>query len=364
MQKRFSWCLWLALALACGCRTPPRATPAFSRFTGIDRFDQFTRTTNAAGETVLLSPPIPAGMNWDQLVVAWNVDAPPGAWLRLEAAALRPGHPTRFYHLADWSPDNRAFPRASPEAQTDNDGEVETDTLSLAQPATAVQLRLTLGGPGDPPPRLKYLGLSFCNTRVPPPLHPPNRAAWGKSVPTPAFSQHGWTGSHGWCSPTALAMVLAHWAEVLHRPELAPPVPAVAAGVYDQNYGGTGNWPFNTAFAGAFPGLRALVTRFDDLSEVEEWTAAGVPVILSTRWDQLAPGRPPDGSGHLIVCTGFTPNGDLLVNDPATAVARLATQPRVYRRENVLRAWAQSHHTVYLVYPETLSPPVNQYRQW
>ena len=62
-------------------------------------------------------------------------------------------------------------------------------------------------------------------------------------------------------------------------------VPQVAASVYDQGFGGTGNWPFNTAFAGGFSGMRSCVTRLDDLSEVENWIAAGLPVILSTRWD-------------------------------------------------------------------------------
>jgi len=42
-------------------------------------------------------------------------------------------------------------------------------------------------------------------------------------------------------------------------------------------------------------------------------------VILSARWDWLQPGRPRDNDGHLIVCIGFTKNGDVVINDPANA---------------------------------------------
>ena len=135
-------------------------------------------------------------------------------------------------------------------------------------------------------------------------------------------------------------MVLSRWAEVLYRPEMNQTVPQVAAAVYDQGYAGTGNWPFNTAFAGSFSGMRSYVTRLDDLSEVEDWIAAGIPVILSTRWDWLKPGRLPDVDGHLVVCIGFTENGDVVINDPATRLDRGESVQRVlHGAENVLHAW-------------------------
>ena len=365
MPQRPVILLLLILAFACGCRTVPVTSHStFSRFTGLDHFDTFARSQTTNGETILLSPPLPAGMDWNQLVVSWNATAPPGTWLKIEAAALSPGHRTKFFNLGLWSPDNLAFPRTSQSDQTDPDGTVNVDTLELLHPAQAVQIRLTLGGAAAIIPTLKFLGLSFCNPRVPPPHHPPNHAAWGKTIPTPGYSQRGWPDGQGWCSPTSLTMVLARWADVLHRPDLKLPVPATAAAVFDQDFGGTGNWPFNTAFAGSFPGLRAEVTRLDDLSEVEDWIAAGLPVILSTRWDYLAPGRPSDSTGHLIVCTGFTSAGDVIVNDPAIRLDRHPTVQCTYRRADILRAWAQSHHTVYLVYPETATLPGNRFAQW
>jgi len=353
----------LAGTLACGCRTFPSSGPG-SRFVAMERFDSFLHSVTPSGETVWLSPPISAGMHWDQLIVSWNATAPAGTFLKVEAAALRAGHTTGFYQLGNWSPDNGIFPRSSQPGKADANGRVKVDTLALRQPAEAVRLRLTLGGTNHLIPAVKYIGLSFENTHISPAPLQPNRAAWGRVIATPMLSQHGWPGAKGWCSPTAVAMVLARWAKVLSRSELNVPVPVVAAAVYDRAYAGTGNWPFNTAYAGEWPGMRGYVTRFDDLSEVEDWIAAGIPVILSVRWDLLAPGRPRDPDGHLLVCTGFTTNGDVVVNDPATPPGHPEMGQHIYQRSAVLRAWAQSHHTVYLIYPEGARLPANRQSQW
>jgi len=152
--------------------------------------------------------------------------------------------------------------------------------------------------------------------------------------------------------------------EILNRPEMNLTVPEVAAKVYDNDFSGTGNWPFNTAFAGSFRGMRSYVSRFDDLSEVEDWIAAGIPVILSARWDLLQPGRPLDANGHLIVCIGFTENGDVVINDPATRLEKGESVRRIYKRADVIHSWTKSHNAVYLVYPETEKIPANRYGHW
>lgn len=363
------WLLLSALALAfwgctSGCTSVTVAPPRpFSQFIGLTNFSAFLRTRADPGETVLLSPEIRSAMPWNQLIVSWNADAPPNTFLRLEAAAAIAGRPTAYYNLGQWSPDGR-FPRTSVRGQQDANGRVDTDTLKLNEPADTVRLRITLGGASGVLPALKSLGLCASAPRPPAIARPPHRAAWGKLVATPERSQHGYPEARGWCSPAALSMVLAHWAEVLHRPEMNLPVPQVAAAVYDRAFAGTGNWPFNTAFAGSFRGMRAYVTRFDDLSEVEDWIAAGIPVILSAPWDLLEPGRPPDSAGHLIVCVGFTGRGDVVVNDPAARLDRGETVRRIYRRQNVIRAWSKSLNTVYLIYPENAPIPRNSFGHW
>jgi hypothetical protein len=355
----------VSLALLSGCRTAPApGDTAFSHFVGMDNFSAFTRSQLEGRETILLSPEIKSGIPWNELIVSWNVESPPGSFVKVEASAISAGHATKFYDLADWSIDNKVFPRSSARNQKDADGSVRTDTLVLTHPADAVQLRVTLGGTDDSRPALKFLGASFSNTKVATATQPPNHAAWGKVVPTPERSQHGYPGANGWCSPAALSMALARWSEILNRPEMDLTVPRVAADVYDAGYDGTGNWAFNTAFAGGFSGMKSYVTRFDDLAEVEEWIAAGIPVILSGRWDWLRPGRLPDAAGHLIVCVGFTENGDVIANDPAAHLDRGQTLRQIYKREDVMRSWSHSHHTVYLIYPTTAKIPENRFGHW
>ena len=249
----------------------------FSNFVGLEDFSGFTRSQGVDGQEILLSPEIKSRIPWNELIVSWNAEAPAGSFVKIEASAQLSNHQTRFYMLGNWSPDGRTFPRTSVRGQKDPDGDVNTDTLILNQPASAVQIRVTLGGTNGAMPTLRFLGLSFSNTKVPTANRPPNHAAWGKIISTPERSQHGYPNGKGWCSPTSLSMTLARWADVLHRPEMNLTVPEVAAAVYDADYRGTGNWPFNAAFAGSFPGMRSYVTRFDDLSEVEDWIVAGIP---------------------------------------------------------------------------------------
>lgn len=363
MLKRFPVLILLAAVALTGCKTiSPMTKSKFSSFKGLDSFSNFTASTNAQGETVLLSPEIPAGMDWNNLIVSWNADAPPGTFLRVETQAITPNHRTKFYTMGMWSPDNAAFPRTSVRHQKDADGDVNTDTLELYQFANAAQLRVTLGGANGALPSLKFLGLSFSNTKVTPPAGEPDRAAWGKIIPTPEISQNAYPEEQGWCSPTSLTMDLQRWSKVLDRPEMRLDVPQVAASVYDDAYHGTGNWPFNTAFAGSFPDMRAYVTRFNNMSELEEWIVAGIPVIISAPWEMLEPGRPPASGGHLTVCIGFTKDGDVVINDPGTNPKKSVRH--VYKRENVIHAWAQSHNTVYLVYPVSAQIPENKFGQW
>lgn len=334
----------------------------FACFKGFDKFSKFTRSTNANGETVLLSPRIKAEMDWNELIVSWNADAPTGTFVNVQARAIAPDHKTKFYTMGLWSPDNAAFPRTSVRHQKDADGDVRTDTLELSQFANAAQIRVTLGGANGARPSLKFLGLSFSNTKVTPPVCAPDLEAWGKVIATPEKSQNAYPEEEGWCSPTSLTMVLERWANVLNRPEMNLDVPQVAAAVYDEAYHGTGNWPFNTAFAGSFKGMRAYVTRFNCMSELERWIGRGIPVIISAPWGMLDPSRASTGNGHLTVCIGFTKDGDVVDNDPGTNPRKSVRH--IYKRKDVIRAWARSHNTVYLIYPVSAKIPKDRFGQW
>ena len=110
--------------------------------------------------------------------------------------------------------------------------------------------------------------------------------------------------------------------------------------------------------------MRAYVTRLGDISELEDWVAAGIPVILSVS-SYLANDRTngPD-NGHLIICVGFTDKGDVVVNDPGVSVKRNVRARRVFVREKVAKAWNKSKNAVYLIYPESAKTPVDRLGHW
>lgn len=365
MLKLLNFVLVLTLTALTGCRSlPVSGHKAYSQFIGHTEFSTFAHTENEDGETVLLSPEIKTRAGWNELVLSWNLDAPAGTFLKVEASAFYADRATKFYSLGTWSPDDQAFPRASVRNQKDSDGDVRADTLTLTQPANAVQIRLTLGGTNPISPTLKFLGISFCNTNVTPAGLAPNRAAWGEIIPVVERSQQSYPGGSGWCSPTSLSMALNYWATKEHKHEWNLDAPQVAAGVSDHGFKFlTGNWTFNTAFAGSLDGMRAYVTRFSDISELEQWIAAGIPVIISARYDLLQDGRADDFNGHLTVVRGFTESGDLVINDPWTDV-KVESVRHIYKRANVIRAWATSRNTVYLVYPIGTKIPKDKFGHW
>jgi len=330
------------------------------QFIGFKSFSAFKKTPGArAGESVLTSPEIVARINWNELIASWNAETPNAAYLRVEVRALHPAGPTKYYTMGLWAADTNRYPRESVLNQKDADGDVKTDTLLLKQPCDRLQIRLTLGGDEGQQPRLKFLGLDLTDTTSTPSALPSNPAALGKTFPVPERTQMAYMNGAVLCSPTAVSMVMAYWATQLRRPELDHDASAIADAVYDAKWPGTGNWPFNTAYAGSFRGIRAYVTRLSDLSEVEAWVAAGVPVVLSVCADRLHH-RGPGPNGHLIVCVGFTDTGDPVVNDPGVS----SNIRRVYPRKDLIYAWAHSHNAVYLIYPENSEIPKDRFGHW
>ena len=323
-------------------------------FQALIDFSAFQRTTNrATGEVVLESDWIRALFAWDELVVSWNAMTPPGTGLKFEARAMASERTTKFYNLGLWADDTVEQRRESVVGQKDEDGDVLTDTLVLRQPTEQMQLRITLlSAANGALPTLKLVGLSFLNRSKPVAARPPFKKAWGKSLPVPERSQLSYPEGRDWCSPTSVSMVLSYWSQRLNRPELDVDVPEVAAGVFDRNWPGTGNWPFNTAFAGRFPGMQGFVTRLSDIAELEALVAAGVPPIISVSYDVLHGRATDQGNGHLVVCVGFTETGDSIVNDPWAQFEKGDKVRLIVPRANLARAWAHSRWTVYLIRPE------------
>lgn len=351
------------------------------------------------------SPVVTPGHRATELVPSWNAVTPPGTRIQVEArATLDDGSDTGWLVLARWSSDNGGegatqesqdpqgpdaprAPRTSVSGQESESWAVETDTLVArdGRLITEWQVRVHLHGTGPEgyPPRLTLVA-GVASDESPdtadspeggiPTSVPTGIPARTLAVPTLSQMRHRghypqWDGGgSSWCSPTSLAMVLRYWGTgpapadtawvQAHDDPQDTVVDAVAREVFDPAYGGAGNWAFNTAYAARF-GLEAYVTRLRSLREAEQFIAAGIPVIASVSFEEDAlPGAGYDTQGHLLVIVGFTGDGDVVVNDPASHLLPDNDQVRTtYSRKPFERAWLRPTGTVYVLHPPDVPLP-------
>lgn len=322
--------------------SPLRSNAAYSKLEGFDASAMVARA-GQMGITEIAHP----GFPWSEVIVSWNADSPKAAVdlrLQLEPKPLdRSG-----FQLANWAPG--AATSSSGKNQKQTAGVLKIDTLQLFRPASGVSLSTGAGA-------LKFVTFCFSDRNAP--LPPLSKVPEMAPLAVPELFQCSYPNGQNICSPTAVTMILNYWSVKRNRSDLAVNVPTVAAGVHDANCG-EGNWAFNTAYAGSFPGMRAYVTRLTDSSELREWLAAGVPVACSGSHYLLQGRERPKGDrGHIFVVVGFTNAGDVIVNDPGRHQVR-----QVYKLKNFEKAWDTSGRTVYLIYPEAMKAPEDRLGHW
>jgi hypothetical protein len=297
---------------------------------------------------------------FNEAIVSWNVSPTAGAHVTIEARAKGEGYETKWYSLGEWELDD-ATKRISVEDQKDANGNVLTDTLRLTKPANTLDVRLRLRRTAEgTTPVLKLVTVSTADTTQSTPSVSVANPAWGKLVDVPQRAQGNYPNGGVLCSPTSVSMMLWHYSNELKRPEMNKDVPEVEASVWDKVYDGAGNWPFNAAYAGSFPGMTAYVTRFRGIQDLERWIDAGLPVVCSVSLDILKGNENPRPSGHLVVLVGFEKNGDPIFNDPA----HRDQVRRTYKRENFEKAWMRSNRAVYIVHPDDAKVPDDDAGIW
>ncbi len=302
---------------------------------------------------------VPGG--FDNVVPSFDALTPPGTWVRVTLAARVEGRWTRDYDFGAWAFDTGTVARHSVEGQKDELGRVYTDTLVLSRKADALRMTVWLFSTQQGvSPRVRALAAALTDTGRTPSDDTSARLAWGKVLDVPGRSQLVYPDGGGWCSPTSVSMILAYWGRQLSREALVVPVPVAAEYTMDRVYQGNGNWPFNTAYASHLDNgaLHGLVARLDSFAQVEALIAAGIPVSISIAYEpgQLTGSPITRSDGHLIVVKGFTPEGDVICNDPA-----FPSDDKVevtYRRDELWRVWRHSKGMAYVVWPAgTALPP-------
>jgi hypothetical protein len=330
-----------------------------------DYQDPHTGTTAAWEYATWTSPVHRSSVPATEIVAHWNAVTPAGTWLQVELQGrYSDGTLTPWYVMGRWTAGDGDgdIRRTSVDGQADGRSSISTDTFALDDEdaslrVTSYQLRLTLyRRPGTRlTPAVRRLGAmaSAVPARFTVPTSKPGPA---RELRVPAYSQDVHKGQYpqydnggeAWCSPTSSSMVLDYWGHGPTRAELAwvdasytdPQVDHAARYTYDYQYEGCGNWPFNAAYA-ASRGMNAAVTRLGSLTDIETLIAAGVPVITSQSFlaTELT-GAGYGTSGHLMAIVGFTADGDVIANDPASEDD--AAVRNVYKRSEFETIWLRT----------------------
>jgi len=305
---------------------------------------------------VVESPVVKAHAPFDHAIVSWNATAPVGSYLTVYMKARVDGSWTKWYKIALWNRREQIWARTTYGRQGDSFVKVDTEVLKLRSLANAFKVRVMLESTdGITFPVLRYLAVNLDNSKLWKEDMPPVQSAWGKELDIPYLCQLSVKGGWDLCSPTSTAMVLGYWSKVLDRPDLAVGITEAARACFDDDWGSTGNWSFNVAYAGSFLGIRAYVTRFTSISQIEEWIAKDVPVIVALNYSRLNGGDNPN-AGHLMVIRGFTKDGDVIFNDPWARIDKGEKLRKVFTRADLERGWLGpdgSYGTVYIIRPET-----------
>ncbi|MEP6665209.1 MAG: peptidase C39 family protein [Nocardioidaceae bacterium] len=363
------------------------AAPA-GTFAYTDPFgDGSTTTYDVATWT---SPTITPGFNYSELVSSWNAHTPAGTWIQVAVHGKADDATTsKDYILGRWAEGTDAIHRTSVPAQGDDLASVAIDTLIARKKRSLSTWQLTLSlfrkaGTGASP-SVTMLGAMASalpdNTKQLP--GSPLGGAEGITLNVPTYSQEVHIGEYpefdnggeAWCSPTSTSMVLGYWhtgpsaADLAGIPYDDPQVDYAAANVFDYTYDGAGNWPFNTAYSARYD-LEGFVTRLRSLTEAEQFIKAGIPLVASVSFKEselMGAGYGTDG--HLMVIVGFTANGDVVANDPASHLIASNDQVRVvYDRaefENIWLPAPRSGGIVYVVHPSGVPlPPAPAEANW
>lgn len=363
--------------------------------TYVDPFDTSgtSRTYDVATWT---SPVVTPGFGLTELVASWNATTPGGSWVEVAVTGTSAGATTKEYVLGRWAArdpeQGGSMHRTSVAGQGDTVATVYTDTLATRSGYSLTDYRLTVrlmrpAGSTDAPTltSIGAMASALPDTKKVP--RSANGPAVGTVLDVPTYSQERhvghfpqWdNGGEAWCSPTSTSMVVAYWGHgptaqetawvtVALPDETDPQVDFTARNVFDYTYDGAGNWPFNAAYAATRGDLRGFVTRLRSLREAEEFIAAGIPLVASVSFKKgELTGAGYGTNGHLMVIVGFTPDGDVVCNDPASHLLADDAKVRVtYDRQEFENVWVpHSGGIVYVIHPVgTPLPPAPTEANW
>jgi hypothetical protein len=331
-----------------------------------------------------LSPWTTTKFGLTELIASWEATTPGNSWVEIEVRGrTKAGARSSFDVLGRWTSGDTYTKRQTVSGQKDDLASVAVDTWRSNATAglTSWQLRVSLMRlPGKASPTLDTVGAVASRLTDDDVAESKPGPARGTVLNVPRYSQMvheghypQWGGGgEAWCSPTSTSMVLGYY-QALPKParyaylpsdHVDPWVDHAARMTYDSAYDGTGNWPFNTAYAAGLTG-HAFVTRLRSMTEAERFIAAGIPLVISVAFGpgELTGAPISSTDGHLLVVVGFTQSGDVVVNDPASPTR--AGVRRTYDRGQLENAWLPTTGgTVYVITDAAHPVPATAHTNW
>ena len=316
------------------------------------------------------------GFSAKSLIPSWSITTPTGTWARIDVRVRKGATVGSWDNVARWATDTSHIKRASYGTQADDLARLSTDTVitNSGKSFDQWQVRVVLYKPKG--------------SKTGPTLHAVNGVAASYTARNPStttattmtkttdlavpmssqmihrgqFPQWG-GGGEAWCSPTSTSMILRYFGKGPKKADYTWSkyadsfVDHAARYTFDYAYDGTGNWPFNSAYAANYS-LDTFVTRLYNLREAEAFIKAGIPLAASVAFGKGGLTGAPISStpGHLMVIRGFTADGRVIANDPAAA--NNSTVRRIYSRAQFEKAWLKgSGGVVYVIRPASKALP-------
>lgn len=326
------------------------------------------------------SPWRSTGFSARSLIPSWSIDTPGGTWARVDVRVRNGNTIGSWDSIARYSLGTSSIKRSSYSSQADDLARVATDTVlaNTGKSFSAWQVRVLLFRPVRTAARptlyavngiaasysTRSISTSKTSMTATKQLYVPRSS---QMIHKGEFPRWG-GGGEAWCSPTSTSMLMRYFKK---GPKAAAYswsryansyVDHAARYTFDHAYDGTGNWPFNTAYAAHYS-LDTFVTRLYDLREAEAFIKAGIPLVASVAFKKGGLTGAPISStpGHLLVITGFTKSGRVMVNDPAAAKNK--TVRRIYSRSQFEKAWLKgSGGVVYVIRPTSRKLPADTAR--
>jgi hypothetical protein len=285
------------------------------------------------------SEEIETDFDFTELLPSWNLKCPAGTGAVMDARVRQSGKWSPWVYMQSWGKTT-----SPPKREIDFDGgNVQIDVLRLTKPADAYQIRIELQSfifDKSVSPAIRRLAVVYSGViedaarraKLAPPTTVPSN--WARDIDVPFRAQGAYELPKPiWgmiCSPTSTSMVMEFLG--VNRTTLEN-----AEAIYDPQYDMFGNWGRAIARASQL-GLDGELQRFRNWDQVKAVIATGTPIVASI---EFAKGEVQgflyeSTGGHLLVIRGMTPDGSLIVNDPAK---RDKGKHVIYPAKGMATAW-------------------------